>query len=135
MANELMSRHPGFFDEMSRRFFEGTQGNLAKTDIRENQKDYVVEAELPGIPKENIHLQYEQGVLTIEASYQNEEQKKDKEGQLIKSERSYGSIKRQFLLDNVKEDDIKAKYQDGVLTITLPKAKPSSDKKKEISIE
>ena len=110
-----------FFEDFSRNLFNDFKSNLIKTDIHETDNEYLVEAELPGIPKENIQVTYEDGVLTISGQQQTDTVDEDKKGKLIRSERSLTSVRRQYLLENVKEDEIKASYSDGVLKVTLPK--------------
>ena len=119
-----------FFEDFSRNLFNDFKSNLIKTDIHETDNEYLVEAELPGIPKENIQVTYEDGVLTISGQQQIDTVDEDKKGKLIRSERSSTSLRRQYLLENVKEDEIKASYSDGILKVTLPK-----DSNKEIPIE
>lgn len=143
MAKDLIPRNSGlfdltpfnFFENVGRNFFEGFTPNLAKTDIHETENDYLVEVELPGIPKENIQVHYENGVLSIEGQHQTDEKTEDEKGQLIRSERSFSSIRRQFMLDNVKETDIKANYEGGILKVTLPKSEEKQERKAAIPIE
>ena len=123
-----------FFEDFSRNLFNDFKSNLIKTDIHETDNEYLVEAELPGIPKENIQVTYEDGVLTISGQQQIDTVDEDKKGKLIRSERSSTSLRRQYLLENVKEDEIKASYSDGVLKVTLPKDS-NKEIKKSISIE
>ena len=123
-----------FFEDFSRNLFNDFKSNLIKTDIHETDNEYLVEAELPGIPKENIQVTYENGVLTISGQQQTDTVDEDKKGKLIRSERSLTSVQRQYLLENVKEDEIKASYSDGVLKVTLPKDS-NKEIKKSISIE
>ena len=123
-----------FFEDFSRNLFNDFKSNLIKTDIHETDNEYLVEAELPGIPKENIQVTYEDGVLTISGQQQIDIVDEDKKGKLIRSERSSTSLRRQYLLENVKEDEIKASYSDGVLKVTLPKDS-NKEIKKSISIE
>lgn len=110
-----------FFEDFSRNLFNDFKSNLIKTDIHETDNEYLVEAELPGIPKENIQVTYEDGVLTISGQQQIDTVDEDKKGKLIRSERSSTNLRRQYLLENVKEDEIKASYSDGILKVTLPK--------------
>ena len=123
-----------FFEDFSRNLFNDFKSNLIKTDIHETDNEYLVEAELPGIPKENIQVTYEDGVLTISGQQQIDIVDEDKKGKLIRSERSSTSLRRQYLLENVKEDEIKASYSDGILKVTLPKDS-NKEIKKSISIE
>ena len=129
MSNEIQQRNSdtynmtpfNFFEDFSRNLFNDFKPNLIKTDIHETDNEYFVEAELPGIPKENIQVTYEDGVLTISGQQQIDTVDEDKKGKLIRSERSSTSLRRQYLLENVKEDEIKASYSDGILKVTLPK--------------
>lgn len=123
-----------FFEDFSRNLFNDFKSNLIKTDIHETDNEYLVEAELPGIPKENIQVTYEDGVLTISGQQQIDTVDEDKKGKLIRSERSSTSLRRQYLLENVKEDEIKATYSDGILKVTLPKDS-NKEIKKSIPIE
>lgn len=123
-----------FFEDFSRNLFNDFKSNLIKTDIHETDNEYLVEAELPGIPKENIQVTYEDGVLTISGQQQTDTVDEDKKGKLIRSERSLTSVRRQYLLENVKEDEIKASYSDGILKVTLPKDS-NKEIKKSIPIE
>ena len=123
-----------FFEDFSRNLFNDFKSNLIKTDIHETDNEYLVEAELPGIPKENIQVTYEDGVLTISGQQQIDTVDEDKKGKLIRSERSSTSLRRQYLLENVKEDEIKASYSDGILKVTLQKDS-NKEIKKSIPIE
>lgn len=77
MANNMIPRRSdlfdmtpfNFFEDFGRNFFEGFKGNMVKTDIHETDNEYLLEAELPGIPKENIQINYENGILTIEGKF------------------------------------------------------------------
>lgn len=123
-----------FFEDFSRNLFNDFKSNLIKTDIHETDNEYLVKAELPGIPKENIQVTYEDGVLTISGQQQTDTVDEDKKGKLIRSERSLTSVRRQYLLENVREDEIKASYSDGILKVTLPKDS-NKEIKKSIPIE
>lgn len=124
-----------FFEDFGRSFFDGFTSNLIKTDIHENDKEFLVEAELPGIPKENIQVTYENGVLTITGQHQTDHATEDEKGRLVRSERSLTSVRRQYLLESVKEDEIKASYAEGILKLTLPKDQGKQASKKLIPIE
>ena len=123
-----------FFEDFSRNLFNDFKSNLIKTDIHETDNEYIVEAELPGISKDNIQVTYEDGVLTISGQQQTDTVDEDKKGKLIRSDRSLTSVRRQYLLENVKEDEIKASYSDGILKVTLPKDS-NKEIKKSIPIE
>ena len=83
-----------------------------KTDIKDNGKEYVLEAELPGFKKEDIHVDIEDGYMTISAERSNETEKKDDKGNFVRRERSYGSFSRSFDVSSVKTEDITGEYKD-----------------------
>lgn len=124
-----------FFEDFGRNFFEGFKGNMVKTDIHETETGYMLEAELPGIPKENIHINYENGVLIIEGQHQTDTQSEEDKGNLVRSERSFSSVRRQFSIRNIREEEIKAEYKDGILKVTMPKAAEKLERKTAIPIE
>ena len=112
--------------------------NMMKTDVRETDTSYEVDIDLPGFKKEEISAQLENGYLTVSASKGLNKDEKDKEGKYIRQERYAGAMSRSFYVgDEVKQEDVKAKYEDGILKLTIPKkdAKPEVETKKHISIE
>lgn len=109
-------------EKLERQLFpENTGLSTFKTDIKDNGDSYLLEAELPGFKKDQIHVDVADGTLTISAERQEEKEEKDKAGKLIHSERFYGSFERSFDLSAVNEEGITAEYTDGVLRLTLPK--------------
>ena len=110
-----------------------------KTDIKDNGKEYVLEAELPGFKKEDIHVDIEDGYMTISAEKKSEnDEKDDKSGKYLRRERYYGSCSRSFYVgEEVTEEDIKAKFEDGILKISVPKKEPQPavEQTKTIAIE
>ena len=95
--------------------------NLMKTDVHETENGYEMNVELPGFRKEDIHVDLKEGYLTLRAEKSLEKEEK-KEKKLIRSERYVGSMSRSFYVgDNLTEEDIHAKYEDGVLRVDLPK--------------
>ena len=111
--------------------------NLMKTDIRETDTNYELAIDLPGFKKDEIHAELENGYLTISAEKSLDKDEKDKAGHYIRRERSFGRSSRTFFVgDGVKESDIKAKYADGILKLSIPKKElPQSENKKMIAIE
>ncbi len=107
-------------------------GSSIRADIRETEKDYIIEAELPGIRKEEIKLDFTDDTLTIKVE-RNEQQSEEKEN-YIRKERRYGSFSRSFYVENVKHEDVSAKYEDGILKVTLPKTAENKSKKRSIDI-
>lgn len=104
-----------------------------RADIRETEKEWIIDAELPGVDKNCINVEVNDGYLTISVE-QNEEINEEREN-YVRRERAYGSFKRSFYLDNVKEDDIKAVYKDGILSVSLPKAEPENKRKVKIDVQ
>ena len=111
--------------------------NLMKTDVRETNGSYELDIDLPGFKKDEIHAELENGYLTISAEKSLDKDEKDKAGHYIRRERSFGRSSRTFFVgDGVKESDIKAKYADGILKLSIPKKElPQSENKKMIAIE
>ena len=119
-----------FNDDMLSKF--NSNGSF-KTDIKETPEEYIVHAELPGVKKEDIKVDYNNNYLTISATRNNEsEEKKDN---YIRRERSYGSVSRGFYISNVNKDSIKAKFDNGVLNIELPKKELTANNSTQILIE
>jgi len=124
MANSLMNRDFGMFDPMDI-FSDFDHGFMKesqmKTDVRETDKTYEVASELPGFKKEDIHLDYRDNTLRISAVHNLQKDEKDKKGQLLRQERSSSNVVRSFYLPGVDKDNVSAKYDGGILTISLPK--------------
>jgi HSP20 family protein len=119
-----------FFDE----FFGERQGEMAESnwmptvDVSENDAEMIVRAELPGMKQEDIDVNLQDNILTLSGEKKQDE-KVEKEN-YHRIERSYGSFTRSFTLpENVKADDVKASFKDGVLSITLPKTEAAKPKK------
>ena len=92
-----------------------------KTDVHEQEDHYEIDIDLPGFAKEDISLQLEEGYLTVSATKAVEDNKESK-GKLIRQERFSGSMQRSFYLgENLTEEDIKATFRDGVLSLSVPK--------------
>jgi len=106
--------------------------NNLKCDIYEKEGNYIVEADVPGFKKEDINIEYEDGYLTLAA--EKSEEKEDENKNYLRKERYSTSFKRQFYLGNIKEDQIKASFNDGTLKVIAPKQEEVSNKK-QISIE
>lgn len=104
-----------------------------KADITENEDAYLVEMDMPGLTKDDVKINYSDGYLTVSITKNYEETNKN--GGVILKERRALSGDRSFYLDNVAEEDIKAKFENGVLNIELPKNKVIENKKKFIEIE
>lgn len=102
-------------------FFDRKETKWMKTDIKEVGNNYVIEVDLPGYNKENIQIEMENGYLNVTAKVDNSNEEEE-EGKYIHKERYYGECSRSFYVgDNITEEDIKASFKNGILTLTLPK--------------
>ncbi|MDX5482244.1 MAG: Hsp20/alpha crystallin family protein [Hymenobacteraceae bacterium] len=139
------SFYPDFFSDIDR-FFDndffrmpmqmGRQmmASMPATNIRENEHDYSIEVAAPGMKKEDFNIDVDDHVLTI--SSQKEEDKTEEKENYTRREYNYSSFSRSFRLpESVKEDSIKARYEDGVLKLTVPKMKEQERPKKKINID
>ena len=128
-------------DRMMNRLWNGSSlesTKAMKTDVIDEGKDYKLEAELPGFQKEDIKLNLKDGNLTISASHKADNDEKDKDGKYLRRERSYASYERSFHVgDDLKAEDIDAKYENGLLTVVVPKkeAIPQKDETKQIEVK
>jgi len=104
-----------------------------RADIKEKEDEYIIEAEMPGMKKDDIQLELDEDYLTISAEHQEESEEKGEN--YIRRERRQGRYSRSFYLENVKQDEIKAEYDEGILTIHLPKEEKTPVKKRTIDIE
>lgn len=111
--------------------------NMMKTDVRETENGYEVDIDLPGFRKEEITAKLDNGYLTISASKGLDKEKQDKDGHYIRRERYAGSMSRSFYIgEGVTENDVNAKYEDGILRLSIPKKESKKvEDKKYISIE
>ncbi len=136
------------FNNFDRDFFHGmwrpeqmlygkNAQHMMKTDVRETEDGYEVDVDLPGFRKDEIRLELHNGSLTITAEKSLEKKDESKEGKLLRQERCSGMMSRSFYVgEHVTEDDVKAKYEDGVLHLTVPKKEAKKvDEKKTILIE
>ena len=106
------------------------------TDVMEKDGNYVLQAELPGFNKEDIHVDLKDDILTISASHNEEKKEEDKNTRYIRKERHSASYSRSFRVANVTHEDISAAYNNGVLTVTFPKRETLPEKEtKKIEIK
>ena len=104
-----------------------------KVDIRETDKEYLIEAELPGVKKEQLQVELDQNRLTISVTH--DEQAQLEHGSYIQRERKSGSYSRSFYVENVNDERVTAKFENGVLYMNLPKRKNGVRGKKRIAIQ
>ena len=125
-----------FFGDTWPRAYEpqGSAFFSPRVDIKETENHYEITAELPGVAKEDIQLHVRDGVLTLEAE-SNQEDKEEKDGNVIRQERRYGKFMRSFNLGtDIHEEDIKASFKDGVLKLEAPKLQPKEPERRRISV-
>ena len=124
-----------FNDDFDRRFWNemrhtdrelyGKHGkNLMKTDIRETDSTYELDVDLPGFAKDEVAVDLKDGYLTISAQKKAEKPEEKKEGKYIRQERYFGSCARSFYVGDLKPEDVKCKFDSGVLQISVPKEAP-----------
>ena len=133
------------FDDFDRDFFRGfgrpehvlygkNAAHMMKTDVKETDEGYEVDVDLPGFTKEEIKLELNNGYLTIATEKSLD---KENKGKMLRQERYVGTMQRSFYVgENLTEEDIKAKYENGVLTLNIPKMEAKKvPEKKQILIE
>ncbi|MBQ8982748.1 MAG: Hsp20/alpha crystallin family protein [Lachnospiraceae bacterium] len=133
---------PSFFkDDYFDDFFNGGLREnvkpLMRTDIREIGEDYLLEIEMPGFSKDEIHAELEKGYLTISGVHVAKIDEDERQGKYIRRERNLGKCSRTFYIgENLKQEDVKAKYENGILTVAFPKnKKPEVEEKRTIAID
>ena len=143
MKHELTERNVhndyDFFDEAMNELFpffgynrrRRTQ-NYMRTDVKEHEKEYVMEVELPGLEKKDIGLSVKDGYLNI--SVQKSESEKDENEKYIRRERSF-SCSRSYYIGDVSKEEIRAKYENGILRVSIPKEQPKEPVSDKIEIE
>ena len=105
-------------------FFKGTSTHM-RTDVKEVDDNYVLDMELPGFDKKDISIELKDGYLNITANKSTDGKETDNQGNIIRQERFTGTCSRSFYIgDEVKQEDIRASYDNGELKITLPKKAP-----------
>ena len=124
----------GFFpSELNHQGFD----SIMKTDIHEKDGYYTLDIEIPGYNKDEVSMELSNGYLSIKAVHNDSEEEKDKKGNLIRCERRFGSCSRSFYVgENIKASDVKAKFENGMLIVTVPSAEQKQIESKEtIAIE
>ena len=111
--------------------------NMMKTDIREHDEGYELDIDLPGFKKDEIKVELDNGYLTISAAKGLNKDEKDKKGKYIRQERYTGAMRRSFYVgDALTQEDVKAKFENGILKLSLPKKDAKAiEEKKGIAIE
>ncbi len=109
-------------ENVDRKLYGKHAGREMLTDVKEHENHYAVEIDLPGFKKDEIKLELNEGYLTITASKGVDEEEKNKQGRIVRQERYSGVMQRTYYVgDQIKAEDIKARYEDGVLKLEIPK--------------
>ena len=111
--------------------------NMMKTDVKETEKGYEVAVDLPGFKKDEIQIELKDGYLTVSAEKGLDKDEEDKKGKYIRKERYAGALSRTFYLgEEIREEEIKAKFENGILSVSIPKEEEKKvEGPKHISIE
>ena len=135
--NSLSRPDPGsFLDDFFRPLFYGGGSfpTAFNVDVKDEGDKFVLEADLPGVKREGVNIDVNDGVLTISAEWMGEK-KEEKGKDYIVNERRSGRASRSFTLENVKEDEISAEYKDGVLRLVMPKITETEKAPRRIEIQ
>ena len=125
-----------FNDPFFTRPFQSNTTQIMKTDVQENDQAYMMDIELPGYAKENVQAELKDGYLTITASKDDNKEEKDANGKFIRKERYTGTCKRSFYVgEEVKQEDIKAAFKDGILRLMVPKVQAKVEENRPKLIE
>ncbi len=117
--------------------YTNSNKSIMNTDVRETDSGYELDIDLPGFKKEEINASLDNGYLIISAAKNVNNDEKDKNGKYIRQERYSGSMSRSFYVGStITQEDIKAKYENGILKLSIPKKQPEAvERKNYISIE
>ena len=118
-----------YSDDIFDDFFKSKNGSNMKCDVYEKDGKYHVEMEIPGYRKEDVKIEVDNGYLTVTAEKDETTDESDSDKNYIHKERSYGKITRSFNFGDIDPNDVKAKFEQGLLTITIPKNKEIESKK------
>ena len=108
--------------ETNRALYGRKARNLMKTDVRETDDGYELDVDLPGFKKDEVDVKLSDGYLTISAAKGLDKDEKDKKGNYIRRERYAGAMQRSFYVGDIKGEDLRAKFENGILSLTVPKA-------------
>ncbi len=130
LFDDLMDMNFPTFDDfgnIDRKLYGKNASRVMKTDVKEHDDHFEADIDLPGFKKEQVKLSLEDGYLTVCAEKGLDKDEKDKKGRLIRQERYSGSMSRSFYVgEEVKQEEIKAKFENGVLKIEIPKKEPKA---------
>ena len=118
--------------------YNAPAANVMRTDVKETETGYELDVDLPGYKKENVQVELKDGCLTVTAKTSQSKDEKDENGRYIRRERYSGTCSRAFYVgEDIEQNDIKAKFEDGILKLSVPKkeAKPKIEENRYITIE
>ena len=118
--------------------YNAPAANVMRTDVKETETGYELDVDLPGYKKENVQVELKDGCLTVTAKTAQSHDEKDENGKYIRRERYSGTCSRSFYVgEDIEQTDIKAKFEDGILKLSVPKkeAKPKVEENRYITIE
>jgi len=130
--DDMESLFDNFFNDGFSPAFFGFD-NQMRVDIKDNGNNYIIEADLPGVDKKDIYIELRDNILTI--GVQRNEITEEERKNYIRKERRTSAVSRSFRVENVKPEDVKAEFKNGVLSITLPKVESEDDKRYRIDIK
>ena len=117
------------FPDIDKKLYGKHAAHIMKTDVKEKDNTYEVDIDLPGFKKDEIQIQLENGYVTVSAAKGLDKDEKDKEGKYIRRERYAGNVSRSFYVgDNVRKEDIHPKFENGILSFTVPKEQKAVEK-------
>jgi HSP20 family protein len=137
--NNNLSKRGDYFDQLFANFFDEDLfsqanyfGSSMKVDLKENENEYIIEADLPGVKKEAIDISYENNYLTISAK--RDDSTEVNSSGYLRHERRYGDFKRSFYIDDIDENKVNASFSEGVLKLNLPKKEETKKNKRKFDI-
>jgi len=124
------------FDDMFKPvFYERKSAGAMKTDIKENEKQIELDIDMPGFAKDQINVTFEKGYLQVSAQKEQYKSTDDKNNGYVRRERSFACSRTYYVGDKIKEEDIKAKYENGVLSLVVPRELPKPEPEHKIKID
>ncbi len=124
------------FDDFFKPVFYDDRADSMRTDIKETENGYQLDVEMPGFDKKDIKISLENGYLTVSAEKSSrEEENKDKNEKYIRKECTVSCSRSYYVGDDIERENVKAKYDNGMLTLTVPKSQPKQLPSHNIEIE
>ena len=137
LFDDMFPFDDSFFTSKKNPLYGKNVSRLMKTDVRETEKTYELDIDLPGFKKDEIQIELKDGYLTVSAEKGLDKDEEDKKGKYIRKERYAGALSRTFYLgEEIREEEIKAKFENGILSVSIPKEEEKKvEGPKHISIE